>query len=464
MVKLNVNQLRYLSKEEFRCLVALEMGMKNHEIVPSELIASIANLRHGGCYKILRQLVQHKLVAYDHQKGIRGYHLTYSGYDYLALKSLSGQDVVYSVGNQIGVGKESDIYIVADAEETQLVLKLHRLGRICFRKVKEKRDYLRNRRSASWLYLSRLAAEREFSFLKALYDRGFPVPEPIAFNRHAIVMALVDGHPMCQVRDVINPAKVYTECMDLIVQLAKMGLIHGDFNEFNLIVDAKDHITVIDLPQMVSTSHENAEYYFNRDVVCIQTWFRKRYNFASTDRPYLKDIVCESAVDVEMKASGFTKELKEEFERLVMNIDPNQEQETFTDSEGESDEEGEWSSEEEEEEVVEAVPEVSQLKISTDEEVDESSSEDELGSDDELNNKEHQAFRDQKKQALKAKSHVYKASKNTAVDKDTIKKKVKQIEAKKKLKRNVVRKGEKAQINREKRDARSEIKGADNWF
>jgi len=41
---------------------------------------------------------------------------------------------------------------------------------------------------------------------------------------------------------------------------------------------------------------------------------------------------------------------------------------------------------------------------------------------------------------------------------------VKQIEAKKKLKRNVVRKGEKAQINREKRDARSEIKGADNWF
>ena len=208
MVKLNVNQLRYLSKEEFRCLVALEMGMKNHEIVPSELIASIANLRHGGCYKILRQLVQHKLVAYDHQKGIRGYHLTYSGYDYLALKSLSGQDVVYSVGNQIGVGKESDIYIVADVEETQLVLKLHRLGRICFRKVKEKRDYLRNRRSASWLYLSRLAAEREFSFLKAVYDRGFPVPEPLAINRHAIVMALVDGHPMCQVRDVMNPAKV----------------------------------------------------------------------------------------------------------------------------------------------------------------------------------------------------------------------------------------------------------------
>ena len=33
MGKLNVNQLRYLSKEDFRVLTAVEMGMKNHELV-----------------------------------------------------------------------------------------------------------------------------------------------------------------------------------------------------------------------------------------------------------------------------------------------------------------------------------------------------------------------------------------------------------------------------------------------
>ncbi len=36
-----------------------------------------------------------------------GYRLTYPGYDYLALKALASRDVVASVGNQIGVGKES---------------------------------------------------------------------------------------------------------------------------------------------------------------------------------------------------------------------------------------------------------------------------------------------------------------------------------------------------------------------
>ena len=36
-----------------------------------------------------------------------GYRLTFAGYDYLALHALTSRDVLHSVGNQIGVGKES---------------------------------------------------------------------------------------------------------------------------------------------------------------------------------------------------------------------------------------------------------------------------------------------------------------------------------------------------------------------
>lgn len=42
--------------------------MKNHEIVPASLIASIASLKHGGCNKILRELAKHKLLAYERTK------------------------------------------------------------------------------------------------------------------------------------------------------------------------------------------------------------------------------------------------------------------------------------------------------------------------------------------------------------------------------------------------------------
>lgn len=36
-----------------------------------------------------------------------GYRLTFMGYDYLALKAFASRDILYSIGNQIGVGKEA---------------------------------------------------------------------------------------------------------------------------------------------------------------------------------------------------------------------------------------------------------------------------------------------------------------------------------------------------------------------
>ncbi|XP_065512724.1 serine/threonine-protein kinase RIO2 [Caloenas nicobarica] len=316
MGKLNVVMLRYLSREHFRVLTAVEMGMKNHEIVPASLIASIASLKHGGCNKILRELVKHRLLAYERTKTVQGYRLTNAGYDYLALKTLSSRQVINSVGNQMGVGKESDIYIVANEEEQQFALKLHRLGRTSFRSLKNKRDYHKHRHKMSWLYLSRLAAMKEFAYMKALHDRQFPVPKPVDYNRHAVVMELIDGYPLCQVHHMEDPASVYSELMDLIVKLASHGLIHGDFNEFNLILDNDDRVTMIDFPQMISTSHANAEWYFDRDVNCIKEFFKKRFNYESELFPAFKDIRRECSLDTEIAASGYTKEMQEDGELL----------------------------------------------------------------------------------------------------------------------------------------------------
>ncbi|XP_041741777.1 serine/threonine-protein kinase RIO2 [Coregonus clupeaformis] len=342
MGKLNVVVLRYLSRDDFRVLTAVEMGMKNHEVVPVSLISSIASLRHGGCNKILRELVKHKIVAYERTKMVHGYRLNYGGYDYLALKTFCSREILLSVGNQMGVGKESDIYIVASPEGEQYALKLHRLGRTSFRNLKIKRDYHKHRKNMSWLYLSRLSAMKEYAYMKALYERGFPVPKPIDYNRHAVVMELINGYPLCQVRELEDPSSMYNDIMELIVKLANHGLIHGDFNEFNLMLDDHDHVTMIDFPQMVSTTHFNAEWYFDRDVKCIRDFFAKRYNYESELYPTFKDIRRSCSLDVEISASGFTKD----FERDAALLDPEG-------PDGEDDDEGEEEEEEEEEEEME---------------------------------------------------------------------------------------------------------------
>ena len=125
-----VDRIRYMTNDHFRVLTAIEMGMKNHDLVPVPLIVMISALKHGGIQKILSNLLRDKLITHEHKMYVAaeleddqeidaflfyrydGYKLTYAGYDYLALRAMVKRGTIASVGQQIGVGKESDIYIV----------------------------------------------------------------------------------------------------------------------------------------------------------------------------------------------------------------------------------------------------------------------------------------------------------------------------------------------------------------
>jgi RIO kinase 2 len=330
----------------------------------------LSGLRGGsGVHRAISNLAKINLIAKVKNAKYDGYRLTYGGLDYLALNGHQKQKVVYSVGNQIGVGKESDIIVVAHSTGAQRILKIHRLGRISFRTVKTNRDYLRHRHTGSWMYMSRLAAMKEFAFMKALRENGFPVPEPIAQNRHTIVMSLIDAFPLRQIAKVAKPAKLYSELMDMILELARFGLIHGDFNEFNLLIkeevipdkdgnvadieDADDDqikLTpiVIDFPQMVSIDHANAEMYFDRDVNCIKRFFQRKYHFVSdAPGPFFKDARKNflknpgKRLDVEVEASGFSRKMARELEKYMEEVGANG---------GEGEEDGENDSEEEDSE------------------------------------------------------------------------------------------------------------------
>eukprot|EP00803_Ostreobium_quekettii_P000857 evm.model.scf_2011.2 EVM.evm.TU.scf_2011.2 scf_2011:5235-11310(-) len=327
-MKLDVSVLRLLSKDDFRVLTAVEMGQRNHVIVPIPLVESIAKLKWGGTHRCLRELLKHKLVHHEN-RNYDGYRLTYMGYDYLALRTFVQRGSITGVGRQIGVGKESDVFEATNEDGDVLILKLHRLGRTSFRAVKTKRDYLRHRNSFSWLYLSRLSALGEYAFMKALGQRGFPVPEALDQNRHAVLMSLVKGYPIVQVHRVQNPNKVYTDIIRCAVRMAEVGLVHCDFNEFNVMIDDDEEITMIDFPQMISVRHPNAKHLFDRDIECLIKFFQNKLHYDPEEdeslecvRPDFDEIVsrssegqgggtgdggdvCQGPLDVELSASGF---------------------------------------------------------------------------------------------------------------------------------------------------------------
>ncbi|KAG6017064.1 hypothetical protein E4U54_008490 [Claviceps lovelessii] len=337
-MKLDTRAMRHLASEDWKVLTAVELGSKNHELVPTPLIEKLSRLRGGasGVHKSISALAKVGLIARVKEAKYDGYRLTYGGLDYLALHTHATRKDLYSVGTRIGVGKESDIMVVADETGTQRVLKIHRLGRISFRTVKSNRDYLKNRASGSWMYLSRLAAMKEYAFMKALYAEGFPVPVPLAQSRHTIVMTLVDAFPLRQISTVPDPASLYSDLIALILRLANHGLIHGDFNEFNILIKEEKTVledgvesiklepVVIDFPQMVSMEHQNAEMYFDRDVECIKRFFLRRFHFTSSiPGPFYKDAKKKlrkselTRLDATVEASGFTKKMLKDLEAAI---------------------------------------------------------------------------------------------------------------------------------------------------
>ena len=385
-MRFDLTALRYLNKDDFRVLTAIEMGMRNHEIVPVDLIQSISKIRNTSVRRILANLLKHKLIKHTKIQ-YDGYSLNYLGYDFLAIHSLIKQGILVQIGTKIGVGKESDVYLcyvksvnseISDEQYNQIkenlltenalkeqnrqkkleekrakkeeneeqkekeeeeeeeedvsflqndlpktiqtvvgeltiaCIKFARLGRTSFRAVKSKRDYVKSQTHYNWLYLSRLSSQNEYKNMKGLYSHGFSVPRPYGYNRHAIIMEYIPSYPLNKVDEIKDKETVYHRMMDFILKLGENGLIHGDFNEFNILlnINKPDEIVVIDFPQMISIHHTEAQNYFKRDVQCVKNFFIKKFNITFEEDLKFDDIKQINFLDQELKAYGYIKEKK----------------------------------------------------------------------------------------------------------------------------------------------------------
>ena len=80
-------------------------------LVPIPEVHAVVLCRHRGVYQKLCNYLKNKLVHHD-ASSYDGYRLTTLGYDFLAIHTLTKRGAICSVGRQIGVGKESDIFEV----------------------------------------------------------------------------------------------------------------------------------------------------------------------------------------------------------------------------------------------------------------------------------------------------------------------------------------------------------------
>ncbi len=61
-------------------------------------------------------------------------------------------------------------------------------------------------------------------------------------------MGFVNGFPLNKIKEIKNPENAFHTIFDILDKFVNYGLIHGDFNDFNLMLDLNGKITVIDFP------------------------------------------------------------------------------------------------------------------------------------------------------------------------------------------------------------------------
>lgn len=268
------DKIRTLNKYERAILLALERGMKRYSWVPLEMLKTATKLSESELeYRISRLMewgmVRFNPVPYD------GYSLVFGGYDTLALADLTRKGTISALGTKVGEGKES---VVFDALGLgPVAIKFHRVGGRSFNSARLNREYMPEEGHCPWLIASRRSAEREYLALKTLHP-AVSVPLPIDQNRHTVVMSLINGQNLNRCR-LNEPEKVLDEILENVQKAYRAGVIHADLSEYNILME-DNRVIIIDWPQWMETSHQNAQAILERDIDNILTYFQRKYRTA----------------------------------------------------------------------------------------------------------------------------------------------------------------------------------------
>ena len=268
-----------LTKLDMVVLRTIERGMTRYEYVPLEYIERRLKGTPRAIISSIDKLNQMKLVKRRLGSTV-GYTLTYWGLDILSLNNLVQRGVISVLGDRIGVGKEGNIYIAEDASGGLVIVKFHREGRRSFQKIKRYRGIVANLPRKSWFQIARLLGEREFKILVALREHDALVPEPIAWNRNSVVQEYIPGIELYRVREL--PRDEAEKILDMIIETLriaykKVGIVHGDLSEYNVLISEDLVPYIIDWPQYVYKEEETADELLRRDVTYILSFFKRKY-------------------------------------------------------------------------------------------------------------------------------------------------------------------------------------------
>jgi len=197
-----------------------------------------------------------------------------------ALYTLVQHGHIDAFGGPISTGKEANVFL-ADGPEGEVAVKIYRINASDF---KHMRDYLEGDPRFEGIGSDKKAVvlawtKKELANLRRAKKGGVTVPEPIAAERNVLVMDFLgtDGERAKRLGEVHleNPETAFEVVREYARRLFRVGLIHGDLSEYNVVVH-DSQLYVIDLGQAVTVHHPNSRDFLERDCRNVAKFFARQ--------------------------------------------------------------------------------------------------------------------------------------------------------------------------------------------
>jgi RIO kinase 2 len=104
-------------------------------------------------------------------------------------------------------------------------------------------------------------------------------------------MEFFPGIPLSKLNELPSPRKVLNIILESVKKAYKVGIIHTDLSEFNVLVNDDYKIMIIDWPQYIGIEHPNANEILERDVGNIIKYFNRKFNIKISLREIMEEIM-----------------------------------------------------------------------------------------------------------------------------------------------------------------------------
>jgi RIO kinase 1 len=206
------------------------------------------------------------------------------------LQPLLDANLIEDVVGQLKSGKEAEVYVVLSNGEYRCAKVYKEANNRSFknasqytegRKSRNSRDsramnsgsrHGRKERESEW-------QNTEVEALTMLAAAGVRVPRTYDYYEGVILLEMIvdaQGQAAPRLNDVTLTKEKARECHQLIMRQVVLmlcaGYVHGDLSEFNILL-AHDGPVIIDLPQAIQSTANNAFRLFERDLVQLAAFF-----------------------------------------------------------------------------------------------------------------------------------------------------------------------------------------------